>query len=180
LAGRIPAGGLDALQVVEGAVEGALVAGFVARQGGESVRATAIVLKYIGETVVGGEVAVVVVDIFGVVDQAQLEEAGFHGADAGEAPGGHDDLVDQEGFQGAGGLKLFLEGGLELVELLAVLDGNDGALGGEAVLGGVAAGGGLALGGFGAGGLEGVAAIGFDLFLGCHGAGVSFQGRFAP
>ena len=51
------------------------------------------------------------------VEEAEFEEAGFDAAEAGELPLGHDDLVDEGGFEGAGGLELFEEGGAEFVEI---------------------------------------------------------------
>ena len=48
-----------------------------------------------------GEAAAFVVEAAGVFDQAELEGGGFHTADAAEAPGGHDDLLNEEDFDGA-------------------------------------------------------------------------------
>ena len=99
------------------------------------------------------------------IDQAHLEQAGFKGAEAGEAPGGHDDLLDQEVFDGADGLELVQEGLKGLIEEFGVLEVENGVLGGEAMFEGIEAGSGFALGGFGAGAALGVGAVGVGLSL---------------
>jgi hypothetical protein len=167
--GLFGTGGLEAQKLMMGAEEGALGAGFVAGQDGEGVGRAGVAEKDAGEAVGGGKSLVFVVDVFGVIDQAEVEGAGFQTAEAAKAPGGHDDLLDEEGFDGADGLVLLFEGQLDCVELVRVFDGDDGVLGGEAVFEGVEADGGLACGGLGAGGFEGIGAVGVDLLLGSHG-----------
>jgi hypothetical protein len=156
-------GGLEALELVEGAVERALDAGFVAAQGGEGVGTADVAQEVIGEAGARPHVLVIPVDSSGVIDRAELEEATFDEADAGETPGGHDDLFDEEGLDGAGGLQFVLEGLAGGVELVLVLALDAGAQGGEAMRQCILADGGLALGGFGAGALLSVLAIGVDL-----------------
>jgi hypothetical protein len=78
-------GGLDALELVEGAEEGAFDAGFVAAEDGEGVGVSAEGIGVLE------------------VEEAEFEEAGLDAAEAGEAPLGHDDLLDEGGFEGAGG-----------------------------------------------------------------------------
>jgi len=164
-----PAGGLDALELVEGAVEGALDAGFVAAEGVEDAGGgTGVPAEDVGEFVFLGEVVVVGFEVRLVVGEAEIEEAGFDSAAAGEAPLGHDGLVDEGGFEGAGGLEVIEEGVEEFVEGLFVLAVDDGVVGGESVFEGIEANGGLAFGGFGAGAELGVAAVGVDLCFGCH------------
>ena len=153
---------------MEGAIESALDAGFVAGEVGEGVPAAAIVLKYMGKAVLSGQAAVVPVQVFLFVDEAEREETGFERAEAGETPGGHRDLLDQLGFEGADGLKVIEEGAEGLVEGVPVLAGDNGLLGGEAMFERVEAGGGLALGGFGAGAALGVGTVGIDLLLRSH------------
>jgi hypothetical protein len=153
---------------VKGAVESALDAGFVTAQGSEGVPAVAVVAEDVGETVVGDEVGVFLFHVLLLVQEAEPEEGGFHEAEAGEAPGGHDDLVDEEGFDGADGLEVVEEGLKGLVEEVRVLVGYDGMPGGEAMFQGIAPGSGLALGGFGAGAVLGVGAVGVDLLLRGH------------
>jgi hypothetical protein len=150
---------------MEGAVEGALGAGLVATKGGEGIGALAEdVGQFLGLVVVVEELLIVVVQ----VEEAEFEEAGFDAAEAGELPLGHDDLVDEGGFEGAVGLELFEEGGAEFFEIRFLFAIDDRAFGGEAMLEGIEANGGLAFGGFGAGAQLGVAAIGGDLLFGGH------------
>ncbi len=94
---------------------------------------------------------------------AEIEQARFHGAAAAQAPGGLDQLVDQVQFDGGRRLKLVLVGVQEFVEVVAVLQGDDSVLGGEAVAEGVEADGGASLGGFGTVAEAAVAAVGLEL-----------------
>jgi hypothetical protein len=160
-----PAVGLEALQLMEGAVEGALGTGLVATEGGEGIGVPA---EDVGQFL--GLVVVVEAVLFAVlqVEEAEFEEAGFDAAEADELPLGHDDLVDEGGFEGAVGLELFEEGDAEFVEIRFDFANDDGVFGGEAMLEGIEANGGLAFGGFGAGAQLGVAAIGGELFAGSH------------
>jgi hypothetical protein len=89
------AGGLEALELVEGAVERALGAGSVAAEVGEGV---GVFVEDVGESFVGGGVGVFRIDVLPVVGEADVEEAGFDIAAAGDAPLGHDDLVEERGF----------------------------------------------------------------------------------
>ncbi len=141
---------------MEVAEEGALDAGLVAAEGIEGS---------------GGDTGTPAEDVgqFLVVVEADFEIAGFEFATYGEAPLGHGDLVDEGGFQGADGLEVVEDGVAEFVEGFLVFEGDDGVFGDEAVFEGVEASGGLAFGGFGAGAALRVAAIGGNLFFGCHG-----------
>jgi len=56
----------------------------------------------------------------------------------------------------------------ELAQFVLIFAREQEGLGGEPVLEGVEADGGASFGGLGAGAAEGIAAIGVDLFLGCH------------
>lgn len=87
-----------------------------------------------------------------------------------EAPCGHDHLLDEEIFGGAGGLVLGFESLEHFVEMLLIFAGEDGSFGSETVAEGVEADGGPAFGSLGAGAQLGVPAIGVDLLLGGHGA----------
>jgi hypothetical protein len=160
-----PAVGLEALQLMEGAVEGALGTGLVATKSGEGIGVRVEdVGQFLGLVVVIEELLIVVLQ----VEEADFEEAGFDSAEAGELPLGHDDLVDEGGFEGAVGLELFEEGDPEFFEILILFANDDRVFGGEAMLEGIEADGGLAFGGFGAGAQLGVAAIGVDLLFGGH------------
>ena len=141
------AGGLEALQFVQGAVEGALGAGFVAGQEGESARAAGVVEEDKGVLVMAGRVVESTQTAFFLIEQP-VEEAGFHAAEAAEAPGGHDHLLDEEGFGGTDGLVVVLERLVDFLEFGFPLGFNDGVLGGEAMAEGIEADGGLAPGGF--------------------------------
>jgi hypothetical protein len=171
-------GGLEAQKLVMGSEEGALGTGFIAGQDGEGARAAGVAEKDVGEAVAGCEV----VHVVGVFGQAEFEQAGFQAADAGEAPGGHDDLLDQKDLDGADGPVVLLVGFGEFLELAIVFEGDDGVLGGEPMFEGIQANGGLAFGGLGAGGFEGIGTVGVDLFLGSHGGAPwgNWRGRVAP
>ena len=173
------AGGLEALQFVEGSVEGALAAGFVAGQRGESTDFAGVADEDESVLVVAGRVVESTQIAFFLMEQP-VEEAGFHAAEAAEAPSGHDHLLDEEGFGGADGLVVVLEGLLDFLEFGFPLGFNDGVLGGEAVAEGIKADGGFALGGFGAGAALGVPAIGFDLQFGGHSGARFLSEEIAP
>ena len=166
----IPAGalGLEALELVDGAVEGALGAGLVAAGVVDDVGFGGIAAKDEGVADVGQEGIVVIAHPLIEVRQPHLEEAGFHGAAAAEAPGGHGELFEEDIPGGAGGLVLGAEFGAEPIEAAFVFAGQGGGLGGEAVTEGIGGDLALALGGFGAGAFLGVPAVGIDLFLSSH------------
>ena len=154
---------------MEGAVEGALDAGLVTAEGVEDAGCgTGVPAEDVGDFVFVGKAVIVGVEGLLLVDEAEIEEAGFDGAAAGEAPLGHDDLVDEGGFEGAGGLEVIEEGVEEFFEGVFLFAPDDGVIGSEAVFEGIGADGGLALGGLGAGAVLSVAAIGGDLFVGGH------------
>jgi hypothetical protein len=159
---------LEALKLVQRAEVRALDAGFVTGQDGEGVGAAGVAQEDIGHAVLGRDALVLLLDVFGVIEQAEIECASFHTANAGEAPGGHDHLFDQEGFDGTDGLLGVLVGLEQFLELVLVLADDDGVLGSEPMFEGIEANGGLAFGGLGAGGFEGVRAVGVNLFLGSH------------
>jgi hypothetical protein len=166
--------GLEALELVEGAIEGALDAGLVAAEGGEGLGVAA---EEVGQCLVGVEVGVIGFEVLPVFVVAEFVDPGFEFAAAGEAPLGHDDLVDECGFEGSDGQEMVEEGTEEVVESLFVFVEDDGVLGSEAVFEAIEANGGLAFRGFGAGAELGVAAIGGALFAGGY-EGYSF-GRIA-
>jgi hypothetical protein len=165
--GDVPAGagGLEALEFVEGAVEAALDAALVAGQGGEFVRVVAEDASFalVGLEPVEGSLQPVLG--FG---EAAVEQAGFHGADAAEAPGSDSHGLDEVEFGLAFGLVVVEERIEELIELLLVLVGDDVVLGGEAVLDGIAGGTSLAFGGKGAVAEGAVLPAGFDLTFRWH------------
>jgi hypothetical protein len=97
---------LKALEFVEGPVEGTLDAGFVAAEGGEGVRVS---LEDVGEFFVFGGLGIFLIEALVEVVGAEVEEAGFDVAATDEPPLGHYNLLDQCGFEGAGGLKVVFE-----------------------------------------------------------------------
>jgi len=164
---------------VHGAVEGALDAGFVAGQEGESAGAAGVVEEDKGVLVMAGRVVESTQTAFFLIEQP-VEEAGFHAAEAAEAPGGHDHLLDEEGFGGTDGLVVVLERLLDFLEFGFPLGFNDGVLGGEAMAEGIEADGGLAPGGFGSGAALSVLAIGFDSQFGGRFGARFLSQRIAP
>jgi hypothetical protein len=157
-------GGLEALDLFEGAVESALDAHLVA---GEVVEA--LFVRAVPAIDKANAVGRVVVAAFaqGVlqVGQALVEVAAFKDAEAAKTPGGHGEVIHQLGLEGAGRGQFVLKGLQELVELGRVFGGKQGTCGGEAVGQRIRRGTGFAGGGLGAGAALSVAAIGFDLFF---------------
>jgi len=80
-------GGAEALQFVQGSVEGALDAGFVT---GKSFDVAVVVGEGAGEGVERG-IGVVVTEL----RDADVEQAGFERAEAAQAPRGHGHLLDE-------------------------------------------------------------------------------------
>jgi hypothetical protein len=159
--------GLEAVDLFEGAVESALDADLVA---GEVVEA--LVVRAVPSIDKADAVGGVVVAAFaqGVlqVGQALVEVAAFKDAEAAETPGGHGEVIDQLGLEGAGRGQFVLKGVQELVELGGVFGGQQGTGGGEAVGQRIRRGTGFAGGGLGAGAALSIAAIGSDLFFCGH------------
>ena len=99
------------------------------------------------------------------------EDAGFERAGVVETPAVFGDQMGELLFERIFGVEGCDEGLAEMVVGLAVFRGHEGELAGEVVADGVDAGTAFAFGGFGAGGMEGVVAIGVELFFGDHGFG---------
>ncbi len=96
-------------------------------------------------------------------------EGGFGFVAALDVPGGLGELLEEDLFEGGRGGEFDLKGDQECVELFFLALEDDEPFGVEPVKEGVAGGVGFAFGGFGAGGFEGVIAIGADLGFGGHG-----------
>lgn len=124
---------LKTAQLVERFVEGALVGGLVAEEEGEPLFVNA-----------------------GRGEAVTLEADG-----ALFEPVGLGELVDEEVFGRAGGLMIFDEGLQKSFEFCRVFTGNDERAGCEAVFERITRRSQFALGGDGAGGVEGVGAVGF-------------------
>jgi len=103
--------------------------GAVGLEGAELAEATEV--RALETGVVAGEA---VEGFFaGVAGEAVVRasgEVGFQAADAAEVPGRVDELAEQVLLEGALGLEVVLEGGLELVELLALVGSEDQVAGG--------------------------------------------------
>ena len=151
--GAAAAGELEALELVQGAVIGALPAGVVA---GERVEDVAVAAE-IG--VVGfAELAVFeAAHVGGVVvaaaNEADFEGLGFGGLDAAELPEGEDEARGELELEGAGGSEVGVEVVVEVGEFGGRFEAvEDGGVGVEAVLEGVGTDGEFAGYGDGAGG----------------------------
>jgi hypothetical protein len=95
-----------------------------------------------------------------------LDQVGFHAADAAEAELGVGHFHHTVHFGGRLGLIFVDVGVAEGDEVFRGFEEEEGGLGEEAVLAGVLGGAGFALGGSGTGGLLGVGAPGGELFIG--------------
>ena len=122
--------GAEVFELVEGAVEGPLDAGFVAREGFDGAGAGGVV----GE---GAGAGVETFDIVAELGDAVLEQACFERAQAAEAPGGHGHLLDEQDFSGACGLVFGEKRVEQFLKFVGILAGEDGGLGSEAVAQGV-------------------------------------------
>ncbi|HYM12998.1 MAG TPA: hypothetical protein VEU62_19825 [Bryobacterales bacterium] len=150
---------MQALELAQSAIEGALDGGVVAVEEAEIVQGAADA-EHVAELEGAVDVGESRADAILTFEVADIEIAFFGAASAAGAPSGVDDLVKDDVFDGADGLEVAAEFLEEAVELRPTLAHDDGLVGGESVLEGVAAGGGAAGGGARAGGLAGVAAVG--------------------
>ena len=154
---------LEALQFVEGFVERALQAGFVAVEENQALGGVIVGVGQMEPRILGATYAV-----FGV-EAVEFQGGGFQLLAAAEAPEVEDELAEDGELGGGLGLVFFEEGVAELVEGVLVLGIEGEVFGGEAVFEGIEAGAELAFIGLGAGAFGGVAAVGLDLFAGSHG-----------
>ncbi|HSB16295.1 MAG TPA: hypothetical protein VLE22_17705, partial [Bryobacteraceae bacterium] len=113
--------------------EGAFGTRFIAREGEEDGGLDDVVTEDEGEAAAVVKVRVLPFHALAEGVEAELEEAGLDGADAGEAPGGDGELFDEEGLGRGGGLVFVDEGLMEGLVGGAVLDVDERVLGGEAV-----------------------------------------------
>jgi hypothetical protein len=145
------------------AVECALDAGFVARKSFDGAGTGSVIGEGPRARIEGGRVLVA-----RQLRYADIEQTGFEGAHAAQAPGGHGHLLDEQGFGGSGWLVFGEKGVEQFLELVRVFVGEDDGLGGEAVAKRVEADGGATFGSARAGRELGVVTIGVDLTLGEH------------
>jgi len=151
--------GLDADQVVQSAVEAAVGAFLAGVEAVELVR--------------------IAEEGFGGIGGAPVEIR-FEAAQAAELPLGIGERVDEMALGRVGGPVGVAEGLDEGGVGLRIFAGEDFELGVDAGFKGVPAGGGFALGGARAGRSLRVAAIGLDLFVGCHADSRVAGGRVGP
>jgi hypothetical protein len=171
----------------QGAVPGAADGGLVAGQGGKHTGAAAVAIGNNTEdagvlgaaVVVGIEIVIPLGLAFAGLLEGELEVAGFDAGETGEASLGVGHAGDQEFFDGALRTELGGERVEDGLEIVLILDGEGGVLRQKAVAKGVEAGAGLAFVRARAGAFEGVPAVGFDLFLGCH-VGLGRVGGMGP
>jgi len=160
---------LQAFELMEGAVVGAIPADAVAGEGFED---GGVDLDVLAEGVAEGPllaVGEVFSDGIAGVDEVELEGLGFGELDAAELPDGEDDAGGEFELDGAAGGEVVEEIAVEGFEIGVGFDAfEDGGVGVEAVFEGVGADGGLAGAGGGAGGSFGVAAVGRELGMGWH------------
>jgi len=175
--GRV--GGLEALEFFQRFIKGPFDARLVAKEVFDGARVLGVLAEDEGQALLFGQAGVLALEFGAEVAEAEVEQAGLDAAQAGETPGGHDHLLDEEIFGGSGGVMLGFEGFEQLAELLVIFGGEDGGLGGEAVAEGIEADGGAAFWSSGSRGELGVPAVGVDLFLGGHGCCSMVAGDFS-
>ena len=186
---------LEAFEFFDGAAVVAFGLGLVAEEEGPGAFAFADHLMEAGGEGVG---AVLGLDVFGVdveilveghvgdfvvvvADRSvegEVEEPGFETREPEDVVLGEGDAFDGEEFLGVLGRVGGDQVVAEAVDGVAFFDFDDGEVrAGEGVLAGVPGGSGLAFGGAGAGGFEGVGAVGGELFVGgrfgCHAMGLT-------
>ena len=166
--GLAGAAGLEALELVEGAIEGPLKANLVAGEVRQGVGLDAIFAIDLGQRVRRFQAFIPPVELLLRVYGIGVEETGLRDTEAAETPGGHDDAVDQFALEGIEWREMVAHRVEQGLEISRVIQLEDGLLRRETVTEGVEGGVGFALGGLGAGAELCVAAIGRDLFRGGH------------
>ena len=168
--GLAGAGSLEALEFMEGMVEGALGAGEGAADLVETISAHGVAAD--GESVDGSRGDLFALEnslaLAVIIGRGKFEEAGFPAEGAEDCPCGGEELGDEDTFGWSGGLVLVVEGPAEAAERGAVFAWKEESIGVEAVAEGVEPDGCAALFGFGPGALERVKSIRLDLFFGSH------------
>lgn len=153
------------LQLVQGAVEGALKAGFVTTQGVDEFGAVPIVaidLGFVVESVAGAFA------VFAEVRVAVAVVARFDAADAAQAPSGRHDLLHQDRFDLRQRIEVFADGLGVTEQLLLLFEGSEELARHEPVGTGVLRGAGFALRRARSCAVLRIAAVGRDLFFTWH------------
>src|ERR1022692_1158283 len=153
---------LEAFEVAQGAVEGAIGGIDAALEEGEVFAAADEIQAHAVGVVAHGVVGALVVPDFGVGERIAAKE-----------PLGVDEGGDEERLLGSGGFPAEEVAIGKGTEFDGVFAGDGLGSGIEAGFEGVGTGGGLALGGAGTGGMLGVEAIGGDLLGGAHAPGIA-------
>jgi hypothetical protein len=86
------------LELFEGPVVAAVESSFVAEQQGQALLVVGHLLKNPGQTFVVAYLRVLLVDVFGAVQELEAEQVGFEGAEAAQAPAGDGHGFDQVGL----------------------------------------------------------------------------------
>jgi len=128
---------------------------------GEIGQSFGVAFDDVGQTAGVVEVVVVLFDVLGGIDEAQVEERGFDVIETAQAPLGHGHLADECFFSGSGGMVLGFERVEERFEVGLTFSGEDGGAGGKSVFDAVQSDGGAAFRRFWAGAFLRV------LFIGC-------------
>src|SRR6266567_9046488 len=127
--------GAAAAELLGGAQDGAVQAGFVALEAGQDAfrAAVGVVLGDEGEAAVVVEGAIPAIVVLGVFFVFVFVEGGFHALNAQPAPGGHGDLGDEEFLGGGGGLVFGVEPVKQSFEIGGIFAGQDESFGVQAV-----------------------------------------------
>ena len=159
------AAGAAAAELLGGAQDGAIQAGFVALEAGQDAfrAAVGVGLGDEGETADQVEGAIPAIVVLGVFFVFVLVEGSFHALNAQPAPGGHGDLGDEDFLGGGGGLVFGVEPVEQGVELGGIFAGQDEGFGIQAVFEAVQTNGGAAFGRGRARAVLRVETVSFDL-----------------
>src|SRR6266581_2583667 len=164
------AAGAAAAELLGGAQDGAVQAGFVALEAGQDAfrAAVGVALGDEGEAAHWVEGAIPAIVIFDQAFVFVLVERGFHALNPQSTPGGHGDLGDEEFLGGGGGLVFGVEPVEQGVELGGIFAGQDEGFGVQAVFEAVQTNGGAAFGRGRARAVLRVETVRFDLSVGGH------------
>ena len=159
-----------AAELLGGAEDGAVQAGFVALEAGQDAfrAAVGVALGDEGEAAHWVEGAIPAIVIFDQAFVFVLVEGGFHALHPQPAPGGHGDLGDEEFLGGGGGLVFGVEPVEQGVELGGIFAGQNEGFGVQAVFEAVETDGGAAFGRGRARAVLRVETVSFDLSVSGH------------
>ena len=164
------AAGAAAAELLGGAQDGAVQAGFVALEAGQDAfrAAVGVALGDEGEAADWVEGAIPAIVVLGVFFVFVLVEGGFHALNPRSTPGGHGDLGDEDFLCRGGGLVFGVEPVKQSFEIGGIFAGQDEGFGVQAVLEAVETDGGAAFGRGRARGVLRVKTVSFDLSVSSH------------